>query len=113
MIKTDYGTLLVVVSGGAMHTGGQTLIFVTNDFKKLNFSENVPYETPWGQAHYETMELSEDGQKLVYTYSFDNEAVFGTDINNPDMPARVLHKKGQYVFTADLKTGKVKYVIND
>lgn len=112
-IETEYGTLLVVVSGGAMHTGGQTLVFVTNDCKEYDFSNEVPYETPWGQAHYETMELSEDGTKLIYTYSFDDEAVYSIDPGNPDVPERLLHEKGQYVFTADLITGEVTYVINE
>lgn len=109
-LDTDYGTLLVIGSGGAMHTGGQSLVFVTKDLKELNFSENVPFDTPWGQAHYETMELTEDGSKLIYTYSFDDVATFSIDPDNPEVPVRLLHEKGSYVFTADLKTGEVTYV---
>lgn len=106
-IETQYGTLLVIVSGGAMHTGGQSLVFVTNDCEEISFSKEVPYDTPWAQSHYETMEVSEDGSKLIYTYSFDEQAVH---TNGDGEVSAVLHEKGSYVFTADLTSGEVTYV---
>ena len=62
----------------------------------------LPRATGWLSAEPDTIELSADGAKLLYSVSFNDSIVIDKGLASEF----TVHEKGVYSYTADLATGE-------
>ncbi len=105
--ETDYGVIVLVKKGGAMHVGGYGLYFVTDEGETIDLYENAPaYNNLGYKPKYDSLEI--DGRNCTFTFTFDDKL---EQMNMAGAEMIVYHEKGTYVFDVDLRYGDVTYEI--
>lgn len=108
-VETPHGSVAEIYTGGVMHPFANNLSFVRWDGSTVIITKDAPYGTPWSEARWEKMELSEDGRILRITYPENKEKIVFTI--SPAVGGRVLWEEGTYIIEANLETGEVECVI--
>ena len=101
-----YGTILLRMTTAGAHGSSPQLCMVTNAASPLGEGRAVamplPRATGWLSAEPDTIELSADGAKLLYSVSFNDSIVIDKGLASEF----TVHEKGVYSYTADLATGE-------
>ncbi len=110
-IETEQCTIVLSAVTGTPHGAYRSLRLVYKPGSEYGEGKVVglplPEENAWGlTADPDTLLVSEDESTLVYTRTFTQRA----EIKEPD---RLIHEKGTYVYTVDLKTGEVNLEITE